>query len=199
MVNSEIMNSKPRSDAKLLNLPPEDIEKLRDALFGGMKYADACEFAAKEFGVRVSRMTFCEFWKKECFPIVLARRANAVQESAEYAGEVQKTPASFDHITQDALQQRSYKIALNPDLPAAEVRALRGILLQERTVAVNERRVKLEEQRAETALRALNKFKGHEPKLNEEEFAAELRRRFGMACQTPAAPSKFNPILPSKP
>ena len=56
MVNTEIRNSKPRSDAKLLNLPLEDIEKLRDALFGGMNYTDACEFAAKEFGVRASRM-----------------------------------------------------------------------------------------------------------------------------------------------
>ena len=158
-----------------------------------MKYDDACEFADKEFGVRASRTTFCEFWKKECFPIVLARRANAAQESAEYSGEVQKTPASFDHTTQDALQQRSYKIALNPDLPTSEVRALRGILLQERTVAVNERRVKLEEQRAETALRALNKFKAPAPKLNEEEFAAELRRRFGMACENTGRPPKKDP------
>ena len=91
MVNiNDIRKSKPRSDAKLLNLPEENIEKLRDALLGGMKYADACVFVTKEFNISVGHSTVSEFWKLKCIPFLEERRA----ELAERALKKMEEPES---------------------------------------------------------------------------------------------------------
>ena len=194
MVNiNDIRKSKPRSDAKLLNLSEENIQKLRDALIGGMKYSAACEFVAKEFNISVGHSTVGEFWKLSCIPFLEARRANALREARGFNAEAQKRPGCFDQVAQDNLQQTSYSMSLNPHIALAELRVLRGILLKERALAVQEARLKVEERRAELAEHTLKKMEEPESKLSYAEQSAKLREMFGMACASTGRPPKPHP------
>ena len=188
-----IKKFRPRSDAKLLNLPEENIAKLRDALFDGMKYSDACPFILKEFGVSVCPSTVGDFWQAKCIPFLEDRRASALREARSFGAEAKKHPGCFDQVAQDALQQTAYSMSLNPGLALPELRVLRGLLFKERALAVQEERLKLEQRRADLADRALKKLEEPKSKLSYQEQSAKLREMFGMACANTGRPPKKEP------
>ena len=62
------MSKKPRSDAKLLSLPPHYRDQLvRWLTEDNLSYAEARERLAKEFSVRTSLAALSQFYASACF------------------------------------------------------------------------------------------------------------------------------------
>lgn len=141
---------KPRSDAKLLNLPEEQQAALADWLLGGMPYHVARTELAREFGVVTSLSALSLFWGAVCQPQLLRRRAQAVTTAEAVADAAASNPGRFDAATIDALRQKAFELAISPIAKPDDVRALFSLVLKaadqglkERQVSVSERRISL--------------------------------------------------------
>ena len=133
------MSTKPRSDAILLNLPEIDKSKLREILLAGMSYADACAFAEKEIGVTTAPNSMVQFWKKECLPIRLQRRAEDAEDAEAIVSAAAARPAPFSEAAKQAMQQRLFNMANNPASMPAEMAVLSEIIQRERELLLKEK------------------------------------------------------------
>ncbi len=122
--------SKPKSNAKLLNLPEEQQAKLADWLLGGMPYHEARVLTQKEFGVSASNSTFSDFFQQVCAPHLLARRRDLGSTAQARATEAKLNPGEFDAATMDALRQKAYELAEAPNANPKDVRAVMTLLLK---------------------------------------------------------------------
>ena len=147
---------KPRSDAKLRNLPPDQRTALVDWLVDeGISYDVALKRIESEFGVKSSKGALTEFWRRECYGLTFrkARRdSDALQEILrERGGE------SFDEAAIAAIGQRFYEASVAKDGNVKDLQALAGILgdsaklgLKKQEVALAERRVAAMEKKLAT-------------------------------------------------
>lgn len=138
---------KPRSDAKLLNLPEEQQSQLAEWLLGGMPYHAAQATVEKEFGVRVSLGAFTQFWVEVCTPQLLRRRSEAAQAADEIAAEAGRRPGAFDQATIEALRQKAFELAISPRSAPNDVRALFVLLQKARDQDLEQRKTDLAERR----------------------------------------------------
>lgn len=168
---------KPRSDAKLLNLPEEQQAQLADWLLSGMPYHVARATVEKEFGVKVALSAFTQFWSEVCAGAYIQRRARAVGLADEVAEQVTRTPGQFDKATVDALRQKAFELSVSPQTDPKDVKAIFTLLLKSRDQDIAERRVALLEQKAAQADRVKEVVEG--PQTPEQKQAA-IRQIFGM-------------------
>lgn len=158
--------SKPKNP--LLNMPEINQARLADWLLGGMTYHEANLLVQKEFGVAPSSSLgrYSRFWEQVCVPMLLQRRKRMAGTAQERANEAEKNPAEFDKATMDALQQRAYELAENPQSDAKDVKSILMLLLKAKDQSLDERRLELD----------LNKFKIEENAFFESMLkkAAEL-------------------------
>lgn len=141
--------TKPRSDAKLLNLPEEQQAQLAEWLLSGMPYHVAQKRVADEFGIQVGLGTFTGFWNDVCAPALIRRRANAVSMANEVAAEAAASPGKFDAATIDAIRQRAFELAISPHSQAKEVKSLFVLLQKGRDQDIEAEKLRLQtEQRA---------------------------------------------------
>lgn len=123
---------KPRSDAKLLNLPEEKKAKLCDWMLSGMPYHKVRELCAAELGVATSLGALSCFYSEFCAAALLAQRARAVGVAEEIAQDATKTPGRFDAATIDALKQRAFEMAIQPMADPRDVRSIFSLVLKAR-------------------------------------------------------------------
>ncbi len=116
------MNKKPRSDAKLLNLPEPQAAQLRDLLFEGASYIEAVEFVHANFGITTGKTAVSEFWRQQCLPLLPGRRQSSLQTARDLANPGGESTDPFDQAAQSVLQQRLFEWRLNPCLDSAEKR-----------------------------------------------------------------------------
>jgi hypothetical protein len=141
--------SKPRSDAKLLNLPEEQQARLADWLLSGMSYHDAREMVIKEFGVTVSLDAYRGFWQAVCGPALIAKRRRAVNTANEVAQEAEKNPGRFDQATIDALKQKAFELSISPGANPKDVKSLFSLVLKAKDQEHDEAQLKLDREKVE--------------------------------------------------
>jgi hypothetical protein len=168
--------SKPRSDAKLLNLPEEQQARLAEWLLSGMSYHDARERVIKDFEVTVSLAAFGGFWSAVCSDALLAKRRRAVNIANEVAQEAGKHPGRFDQATIDALKQKAFELSISPLANPKDVKSLFSLVLKARDQDLNERKiVLLEKKLAETTETV------QDAKLTPEEKAERVKQILGIS------------------
>ncbi len=135
------MTKKPRSHAKLLNLPEPQAAMLRELLFEGASYTEAVEFVLVNFGVSTGRSAVSGFWRQQCFPLLPVRRQSSLQTASELASSGGGPTAPFDEAAQGALQQRLFELCVGPCPDPAEIKAISSVLNQARSLALAESRM----------------------------------------------------------
>lgn len=138
---------KPRSDAKLLNLPEDQKAKLADWLIGGMPYHQAIEVVKKEFGVEAGRDAFQNFWQSECAPRYLARRSQGANMAREIAQEAARIPGQFQQATIDAIEQKAFELSINPLSEPKEVKNLFMLIQKGRDQDIKVRQLDLDREK----------------------------------------------------
>jgi hypothetical protein len=141
------MSTKPRSDAVLLNLSDEHKEKLRENLLAGMSYLDACAYAEHELGVFTNRNSIALFWKKECLPVRILRRAEAAEDADQIASAGAETTGRFTEAAKQAIHERFYHLSNNPASKPDELTVVNDIIMRDREVGLKERAVSVQEAR----------------------------------------------------
>lgn len=152
--------------------------QLAEWLLSGMTYHDAVGAVQKEFGLKVGHSAFQVFWERVCVPHLLRRRSVAISTSAEIATEAEKRPGQFDTATIDALKQKAFELAISPRPNPKDVKALFMLVLKARDQDLNERKIRLLEQKAEQAEKAHAVV---DSDLTPEEKQRRLRQIFGMS------------------
>ena len=140
--------SKPKNP--LLNMPEISQARLADWLLGGMTYHEANLLVQKEFGIAPSSSLgrYSRFWEQVCVPMLLQRRKRMSGTADERAKAALADPAQFDRATLDALAQRAYELAENPQADPKDVKAILTLLLKAKDQALEERRVTLLEKKS---------------------------------------------------
>lgn len=138
---------KPKSNAKLLNLPEEQQARLAEWLLSGVPYHRAQVMVAKEFGVTVSLGAFSRFWDQVCAAEHLRQRSRAVQMANEVAEVAVKQPGRFDAATVDALKQKAFEMAVSPSADPEDVRSVMMLVLKARDQDLDERKLNLDLQK----------------------------------------------------
>lgn len=144
---------KPRSDAKLLNLPEEQQAKLAEWLLSGMPYHAAKALVERPapdgFGLSVSLHALSSFWAEVCAPLLLNRRARAVSTADAVAEEAGRQPGRFDAATIDQLKQKAFELSISPQADPKDVKALFMLVLKARDQTLEERRIELDKDKFE--------------------------------------------------
>jgi hypothetical protein len=123
---------KPRSDSRLLNLPEDQFQALVDWLLAGSPYRVIKERLLKEFQVVTSNAALSDFWNTCAAPALLARRKRAVTLADEVAQDAAACPGRFDDATIDALKQKAFELAVNPQADPRDVKGLFMLILKSR-------------------------------------------------------------------
>jgi hypothetical protein len=128
------------------------------------------------------RTQWSEFWQSFKPWLRLARRRSAAAGANEVAGEAAKSPAEFDTATLDLIRQMAFELA-DSDAPDPKgVKALVSLLLKhrdqvlnERKVAVSERKMDLLEKQSSDAQKTLQ-----DETLTPAQRDAKMREIFGI-------------------
>lgn len=141
--------SKPRSDAKLLNLPEEQQAQLCDWLLSGLPYHQAKAMLLDQFKVETSLAALHNFYDSVCAAELIARRRRAVTTAEEIAGEAAKKPGQFDAATIDALKQKSFELSISRRADPRDVKSLFMLVLKARDQDLAERNIDLAREKFE--------------------------------------------------
>lgn len=189
--------SKPRSDARLLNLPEEQKVQLAEWLLSGVPYHQAALLVKEQFGVSVRPGAFTDFWRDVCLPMLSERRRQYSQSARARSAEAQADPEQFQAATIDAIKEKAFQLATSANASPKDVRALFVLLqketdrqqraekeaaerkLKDRQLTLEERRVTLLEKKAALADEA-EAVTGSET-LTDEQKLARYRQIFGTA------------------
>ncbi len=139
--------SKPRPDAKLLNLPEEAQAQIAELLLSGMPYHAVLPVIKEQFGVQTSMGALSNFWQTVCEPALLARRRRAVSTADEVAAEAAATPGRFDAATIDSLKQRAFELSIQPQANPRDVKQIFALVLKARDQDLQQQSLKLDVQK----------------------------------------------------
>lgn len=170
---------KPRSDAKLKNLPEEQRAQLVEWLLSGLPYHTVRRLVADQFKVETSLSALSEFYQEFCTAALLSRRRQAVSVADEVAAEAEKSPGQFDQATIDALKQKAFELAIQPMADHKAVKSIFSLLLKARDQDLESRRIAVLEAKAAKA-DAAEKI-ATDSGLSEEERATRMKQLFAMA------------------
>ena len=115
----------------------------------GMSYRSACDYVRIQFQITTNRTALCEFWKKECLPLVLLQKAHAVESASRLAQHAETVPGRLAESSRDSIQQKFFRISLRPGDNTKELIALNELLMKERAMAVEEGRLAIAQRRSE--------------------------------------------------
>ena len=150
---------KPRSDAKLLNLPAEQQDKIADWLLDGVETEDGLTTSYKavaaqvylDLGVKTSVGALYEFYRQVCAPRRL-RRASVAAE--QFAGVVNEG-ADFAAPTIALLRQKAFEILAADKTDPKELLAFFGSVLDQQKLELKTRELDLRSQDTQIKLRRL--------------------------------------------
>ena len=176
------MTRKPRSDAKLKSLPPQQREMLiRWLLEENLPVREAVERLEQDCNVRTSRSAVSQFYTTECFAL-RSSEAKSFAEAVER--ELLEAKPNFDRVTLALIKQKAFERALAVDGNIKELATLAGMIgdshkleLKQREVALSERRVVLLEKKVAQADAANAVVKN--PELTDAEKLLRYKEIFG--------------------
>jgi hypothetical protein len=123
---------KPRSDAKLLNLPEEQQAQLADWLLSGIPYQTVKKMVQDSYSIDTSLGALSSFYNNVCGAALIARRQRAVSTADDIASAAAATPGKFDSATIDALKQKAFELSINPGSDPRDVKSLFMLVLKAR-------------------------------------------------------------------
>ena len=135
--------SKPRSDAKLLNLPEGQLAQLSDWLLAGLPYHKVQELVKTTFSVETSLAALSNFYGTVCCPALIARRRQAVSTADEISKAALAKPGNFDTATIDALKQKAFELSISPLADPRDVKNLFGLVLKARDQEIDAQQLSL--------------------------------------------------------
>jgi len=135
---------RPRSDSKLKNLPEDQGEQLTDWLLAGVPYREIKRRMLEAFKVETSTRALSEYWQTECAAALVARRQRAIETADAVADEAAANPGRFDAATVDALKQKAFELAINPQSAAKDVKGLFMLVLKARDQELDVERLAFE-------------------------------------------------------
>jgi len=141
--------TKPRSDAKLLNLPEDQKAQLADWLLSGLPYYRVKKLVADQFQVSTSIAALSGFYEDFCSAALIARRQRAVSTANEIAKEAESTPGQFDAATINSLKQKAFELSINPGADPRDVKSLFMLVLKARDQELSEQQLKLDREKFE--------------------------------------------------
>jgi hypothetical protein len=176
--------AKPRADAKLLNLPPEEHEWLVELLFtAGMSYDRARPLVRERLGFAVSNSSLSSFWEQCCAPRLLQRRGQSAAAAQAIAADAEQNGGIFTAATLAMLRQKAFDLLVDSNANPDDVRGLLALALKARDqdqkseqIAQSERRLKLLEAREDDTKQTLAN-----PALSAADKEAKIKRIFGLA------------------
>jgi hypothetical protein len=121
---------KPRSDSKLAALPEDQRQALVNWLLACNPYRVVKQRLAAEYGVTTSDAALSAFWEENCSAAMITRRERAVSLADDMADEAAKRPGQFDAATIDALKQKAFELAVNPQADPRDVKSLFMLVLK---------------------------------------------------------------------
>ena len=153
---------KPRSDARLRNLPEELRDELvRRLVVEGERYADVRDWLAKEHAVKTSVGALSEFWNSDCVRVKFLR-AKGTADTVK--GDLAAAGGDFGEAAVNALSQRVFELAIAPGVDAEEVATLvraitahRRVENQSASLELANRRIRLLEEKAEADRKVLER------------------------------------------
>lgn len=175
------MSKKPRSDAKLLGLPPHYKEALiRWLTEENLSYVDARARLKKEFSVSTSLAALSQFYTTQCFSL---RYSQAREVADTVAEEMAQSPEKFDEATIALIKQKAFERAVAKDGNLDELAILAKMLHDSKKLQIKEGDQKIAERRIvllEKKAAAYDQAKGvlQDKSLNEEDRAARMRQLF---------------------
>jgi hypothetical protein len=170
--------NKPRSDAKLLNLPEEQHAQLVEWLLSGLPYHQVKLLVKKQFEIDTSLGALSAFYQDCCSAVLLARRQQAVSTADEIAAAASAMPGQFDQATIDALKQKAFELSIQPFANPKDVKAIFSLVLKARDQDLEARRIAVLEAKAKRADEAEQVVRED---LTPEEKEARLKGIFGMS------------------
>jgi len=124
--------AKPRSDSKLLNLPPADQERIYTWLTEGVgderstNQRDVAEQIYLDFGIKTSNAALTEFWRR----VVQPRRLRAAAIAAEAVAGVAREGHAFEEAAIAQVSQKAFEILAMDRPDPKEVIAFMGLTLE---------------------------------------------------------------------
>jgi hypothetical protein len=165
--------------AKLLNLPQEKKDIILEWMLAGQPYHAVRDLVKEQFGISSSISSFSTFYSEEAPKRLIERRLGALRLAQELAEEAQKRPSQFDSATIEALREKAFALAINPNAPAKDVKSLLMLLLKSRDQDLKERQVVLLEKKAAQADEAAKVVGDKE--LTPAERDQRMRQIFGVS------------------
>jgi hypothetical protein len=181
---------KPRSDAKLMNLPEEQRSQLAEWLLQGRPFHVVLGMVKESFHVSTSLGGLSHFYAVECADALIARRRRAVRTADEIAAAAEKDPGRFDKATIEALKQQAFELSIAPSANPKDVKALFSLVLKARDQDFDEKELALARERfefdaAKSALEhvaALKQIAGNKTLCEQEKLDAVRKRLFGVVA-----------------
>ena len=131
------MTRKPRSDAKLLNLPAHQQDALAGWLLDeGLSYKKAKARLHDDFNVETSEAALVEFWRHVCQPRRLRRSAAAASALPELS---EAMDVNWEQSTMALIQQSVFEMLSQPAVDPEAVFFLGQILEKMKGRAIKER------------------------------------------------------------
>lgn len=123
---------KPRSDAKLLNMPVEHKEKLADWLMSGLPYYKALDLVRDDLKVDTSIGALQNFWDTYVGEVLIRQRAEAVRTANMLAEKASEKPGRFDAATIEAIKQKAFELSISPGASPKALGTLFMLILKSR-------------------------------------------------------------------
>lgn len=181
------MTRKPRSDAKLLTMPPHQQDTLAGWLLDeGMAYKTARERLRDDFNVETSEAALVEFWRAVCAPRRLRRSAAAASALPELSDALE---VDWERPTMALIQQSVFEMLSQPGVDPQAVSFLGGILEKAKSRALKERELEAKISGGQLKFEQ----KERELKLNQEKFLASLRTKLEQGTAALLEEIKGNP------
>lgn len=148
------MSRKPRSDSKLDNLPDHHHAELVQRLLGNQKYEDVLTWLAVECAVSSSLSSLSGFFQRHCAPVLKERRQLAVLRAQEFTKAAEDSPVDWDAAAMERLNEIFFNLLLEPDVDAATAKRFGDMLLKDKALSMDSRKLKLLEEKANKLERA---------------------------------------------
>lgn len=147
--------SKPRSDSKLLNLPPEAQERIYTWLTEGVGDASDTSYEAVreqiflDYNLRVSKTALGLFWHK----VVAPRRLRASAGAAQGLADVAKGHGiEFEAAALAGCQQKAFEICASENPDPKEVITFFGLVLDAQKIALKREDLALQRDKFRAAI-----------------------------------------------
>jgi len=121
---------KPRTDSTLDYLPEDQAEQLMEWILGRVPYRAIAERMREEYGVETSIRALSKYWQKWGSEHWKARRQDALAMARDVVEDAKASPGQFSEAALEAIEQKVFALALDPESSAREVKGLAQILMK---------------------------------------------------------------------